>query len=628
MAILKRAGFVCALLSCLQAVAAELDVIPVQLTDSASKNSSATDYQAPNIVLLLADDLGFSDIGAFGSEVSTPNIDALAARGMMFSNYHTGASCAPTRAMLMTGISSHRAGLGNMPESLPSEARGVAEYSGHLRRGIPTVADHLSERGYRTYMAGKWHLGKEPDTLPSARGFDRTFVLADTGADNWEQRPYLPMYDKANWYADGQPTTLPDDFYSSKTLVDKTIEFINTGIDTDIETNSRAPFFAYVAFQAVHIPVQAPKEFTDKYLHTYTEGWSELRKQRYQGAIDAGVIQAGLTLEKMNTTADWDALTTAEKRYEAKSMAVYAGMIEAMDFHIGRLIEHLKATGQFDNTVFVFTSDNGAEPSDPLDLDASPIGGRYFKNWLKNTGYSTQYKTLGEKGSYNVIGPSFASAAVSPLSFYKFFNGEGGMRVPLIIAGPAVSSGLTRPGLAGPGQDNKARSISEAFTFVTDLVPTMLSIANAEPIAMAEGKSLIPIISGTADRVRSDSDTVGFELGGNMAFFQGDYKLIRNRGPVGDNEWHLYNIQQDPTESSDLRAQLPERFATMKTGYKQYALDHGVLEMPENYDQRKQLTINATSRALKVAAPFLVLGSAIFILLLILGIRYRRRNHA
>lgn len=616
MATRKRAGLICALLSalaCLPSGADELDAIPAQLTDGESSSASTND-PAPNIILLLADDLGFSDIGAFGSEVSTPNIDALAARGLRFTNYHTAPSCAPTRAMLMTGISSHRAGLGNMPESLPTEAQGLAEYSGYLRTGIPTVADHLKEKGYRTYMVGKWHLGKEPDTLPSARGFDRTFILADTGADNWEQRPYLPIYDNANWYADGQPTTLPDDFYSSKTLVDKTISFINSDVDVD----SRAPFFAYVAFQAVHIPVQAPKEFTAKYLDTYADGWSKLRQQRYQGAIDAGVIQPGLTLEEMNTTADWNALTDEEKRYAAKSMAVYAGMIEAMDFHIGRLIEHLKATGQYDNTLFVFTSDNGAEPSDPLDQDVSPVGGRYFRNWLQNAGYSTQYETLGEKGSYNVIGPSFASAAVSPLSFYKFFNGEGGMRVPLIIAGPSVS----------PGRDSNARAISGAFTFVTDLVPTMLGIANAEPIATAEGKSLLPIITGKTDRVRNDSDTLGFELGGNMAFFQGDYKLIRNRGPVGDNEWHLYNIQQDPTESTDLRAELPERFAAMKVGYDQYALEHGVLEMPEGYDQRQQLAINATWRALKVAAPSLVLGGAIFVLLLVLGIRSRRRRHA
>lgn len=603
-----RAGAISLLLIWRPAVAAQ-DTSQVEFAPSAAINTPA-----PNIVLLLADDLGFSDIGAFGSEISTPNIDALAARGVMFSNYHTASSCAPTRAMLMTGISSHRAGLGNMPESLPPETQGIAEYSGYLRTGIPTVADRLGEHGYRTYIAGKWHLGKEPDTLPSARGFDRTFILADSGADNWEQKPYLPIYEKANWFADGQPTKLADDFYSSKTLVDKTIEFIDAGNDAD----NSSPFFAYVAFQAVHIPVQAPKEFTDKYLDTYTQGWSALRKQRYQGAVDAGVIQPGLTLEDMNTTADWDALTADEKRYEAKSMAVYAGMIEAMDFHIGRLIKHLKATGQFENTVFVFTSDNGAEPSDPLDDKANPLVARTFGYWLENTGYATEYETLGEKGSYNVIGPSFASAAVSPLSFYKFFNGEGGMRVPLIIAGPGVN--------AAPG--GAELPISNAFTFVTDLVPTMLSMANAQPIQQAEGKSLIPIITCQADRVRSEADTLGFELGGNKAFFQGDYKLIRNRGPVGDDEWHLYNILLDPTEHTDLRLTYPTRFADMKAGYAQYAIDHGVLEMPEDYDQRAQVGVNRIRKIAQAAAPHLILGLAVFLLLVIIGIRYWRRRRA
>jgi arylsulfatase A-like enzyme len=333
-------------------------------------------------------------------------------------------------------------------------------------------------------------------------------------------------------------------------------------------------------------------------------------------------IQAGLTLENMNTTADWDALTDAEKRYKAKSMAVYAGMIEAMDFHIGRLINHLKATGEFNNTLFVFTSDNGAEPSDLFDTDDSPVGARYMRNWLERTGYSTQYATLGEKSSYNLIGPSFASAAVSPLSFYKFFNGEGGMRVPLIIAGPA-----SNPEQTIAGQERTKHKISNAFTFVTDLVPTMLGMANAEPMPSAEGISLIPIMTGEVDRVRDDTDTVGFELGGNMAFFQSDYKLISNRGPVGDNEWHLYNIQQDPTESHDLREVLPARFTNMKAGYAQYALDNGVLEMPEAYDQRRQVAVNATRKTLKKLAPFILLGAGIIVLLVGLGIRYWRQRH-
>tara|TARA_R110002072_G_scaffold64_13_gene494 strand:- start:30634 stop:32394 length:1761 start_codon:yes stop_codon:yes gene_type:complete len=565
--------------------------------------ASMAEPTPPNIVLILADDLGFSDLGAFGSEVSTPNIDGLASRGVMFTNYHTAASCAPTRAMLMTGISSHRAGMGNMPESLAPEHQGTPEYAGQLRAGVPTVADQLRQRGYRTYMAGKWHLGKTAETLPSARGFDRTFILADTGADNWEQRPYLPIYDRANWYADGQPTTLPKDFYSSKTLVDKTIEFV--------DTNQSDPFFAYVAFQAVHIPVQAPKEFTDKYLNTYNDGWNALRQQRYEGAISAGVMPPGLNLEKMNTTQDWDALTPEQQRYEAKTMAVYAGMIEAMDFHIGRLIQHLKDTGKYENTLFIFTSDNGAEPSDMLDESQSAFVRYSFGSWIESTGYSTEYETLGEIGSYNMIGPSFASAAVSPLSFYKFFNGEGGMRVPLIIAGPKVTQNAP---------------ISEAFTFVTDLVPTILGIADAEPIKSAEGKSLIPILGGNASRVRTDTETVGFELGGNKTFFKGDYKLVLNRGPVGDNKWHLFNIKTDPAESQDLRLAQPDRLADMLSGYEQYALDHGVIEMLEGYDQRGQISLNRFTERAERYGPSVGLIVLAILLLVFIGWMYWRRN--
>jgi arylsulfatase A-like enzyme len=566
----------------------------------------ASDTPKPNIVLLLADDLGFTDVGAFGSEISTPNIDVLARQGRMFSNYHTASSCAPTRAMLMSGLSSHQAGLGNMPESLAPEMRGNPEYSGFLRPGIPTIAEHLQEGGYKTYVAGKWHLGATPDTLPSARGFDKTFILADTGGDNWEQKPYLPIYDQANWYADGERTTLPDDFYSSKTLIDKTIDFI------DSDSND-APFFAYVAFQAVHIPVQAPVEFTNKYLETYKAGWSELRRQRYKGAIKAGIVPEGLELEEMATTEDWNTLSAEEQRYEAKSMAVYAGMVEAMDFHIGRLIEHLKATGQYDNTLFIFTSDNGAEPSDTLGRNASSITRRYFSWWLSQNNYNTDYETLGEKGSYNMIGASFASAAASPLSFYKFYNGEGGMRVPLIISGPGVNSELP---------------ISRAFTFVTDIVPTVLGIANADPIPGAIGKSLVPLLNGTAESNRDANDGVGFELGGNATYFLGDYKLVLNRGPVGDNEWHLYNIVQDPTERKDLKNLEPELFTDLKTRYEAYAKEHGVLEVPPGYDQRMQVARNQARALLQEAVPIMMAITAAIVIGLIFLIRIWRSRRA
>ncbi|HCG70472.1 MAG TPA: arylsulfatase, partial [Gammaproteobacteria bacterium] len=230
--------------------------------------------QPPNIVLVLADDLGFADLGSYGSEIQTPNIDQLAASGLRFSNFHVAASCAPTRAMLMTGLDSHSVGVANIPEAIPEDQAHAPAYQGVLDTDVPTVAEMLRQAGYRTLMSGKWHLGMADAERPSQRGFDRTFMLADTGADNWRQRSYLPIYAEANWFEDGEPTSLPEDFYSSKHLVDKAIE--------QIGSESEQPFFTYLAFQAVHIPVQAPAEFRDKYLQTYVHGWHALRSARSQ----------------------------------------------------------------------------------------------------------------------------------------------------------------------------------------------------------------------------------------------------------------------------------------------------------------------------------------------------------
>ena len=244
----------------------------------------ASQTTRPNIVLLLADDLGFSDLGSYGSEIDTPNIDRLAASGMRFSNFHVAASCAPTRAMLMTGLDSHTVGVANI-EAIPEDQAHAPAYQGVLQTNIPTIAEMLQDAGYRTLMSGKWHLGFSDGEKPSQRGFDRTLMLADTGADNWRQRSYLPIYTEANWFEDGEPTTLPEDFYSSEYLVNKAIEYIGD--------QAQEPFFAYVAFQAVHIPVQAPAAFRDKYLQTYTGGWHDLRTARSEGLARTGILPAG-----------------------------------------------------------------------------------------------------------------------------------------------------------------------------------------------------------------------------------------------------------------------------------------------------------------------------------------------
>ena len=568
---------------------------PAENTVPASQPTASTD-QRPNIVLVLADDLGFTDLASYGSEIKTPTIDALAQQGVQFTNYHTAANCAPARAMLLTGVDNHLAGVPNIPEMLSPEQRRHAHYQGVLGNNVVTVATLLEEAGYHTYMAGKWHLGVTPGKLPSQRGFERTVALADSGADNWEQRPYIPLYDDANWYADGQAYELPEDFYSSRFIVDKSIEFIDSNI-----ADGR-PFFAYLPFQAVHIPVQAPQAFIDPYMGVYDSGWDALREQRRKRAIELGIVKEDAGMVRMPTTGDWDLLNEEQRRYEAKRMAVYAGMVEAMDFHMGRLVAYLKETGQYDNTLFIFTSDNGAEasgPADPLDFPT--------RRMTSSLGYHTDYETLGLKGSYNTISPSFASAAASPLAYYKFYVGEGGMRVPLIIAGEA----LPAKGV-----------LSHAFSYVTDITPTILSLTGVpapgerhagRPIEPMIGRDLAPLLLNPAERVYGPRDAVGYELAGHAALFRGDYKIVFNRGPLGDDQWRLFNIVEDPGESRDLAREMPARLQQMLSAYERYTRENMVLPVPAGFDNYKQLVINTLHARLRT--PFLILLLAVLVLL-------------
>ena len=567
------------------------------LLGSTSIICSAMATERPNIVLIVADDLGFTDTAPYGGEVNTPTISQLAQQGIQFTNYHTAASCAPTRAMLLTGVDSHLAGVPNIPEAIPPEQAKHDHYQGSLSHNVVTVASLLQASGYHTYMSGKWHLGKEKHQLPFYRGFERTVSMSDTGADNWEQKPYLPIYKKANWTADGEEFQLPNDFYSSRFLVDKTIEFI------DSNAGDEQPFFAYIPFQAVHIPVQAPKEFSDRYLETYKEGWEFLRKSRQANAKALGIVPADSDMVTMHTNSDWDALSEDDKRYNVKRMAVYAGMIEAMDFHIGRLVDHLKNTGQFENTIFIFTSDNGSEYN-----GQDRAQGMMQRFAMSLQGYSIDYDTLGEKGSFNTIGPSFASASAGPLAYYKFYAGEGGMRVPLIIASEAIS---------------KSARITNAFTYVTDITPTILDLTDTKapaqrfggrPVETISGRSLAPLLNQESDRIYQSTDYVGYELGGHAALFQGDYKIVFNRGPAGDNQWRLYNIVRDPGETRDLSSELPQQLQAMLGNFEQYKRDNKVLPIPEDYDSVKQTGLNGARKLLKPGLTILLLAGFILVM--------------
>ena len=414
-------------------------------------NTAAAEKKRPNIVILLADDWGYSDIGSFGSEIRTPNIDALAKAGVRFSDFHVAGTCSPTRAMLQTGISNHRAGLGNMPETIPPEHVGKPGYDTVLNNRVVTMASLFSDAGYRTYLTGKWHLGKTADKMPTARGYDHAFSLADAGADNFEQRPIEGLYDAADWTEDGKPATLPKDFYSSRFVVDKMIDYIDTG------RSSGKPFFASVNFLANHIPVQAPDAYIARYAASYDGGWARLRQTRRDRAVALGIVPTGSGMVTMGTTPDWNGLSAEKRAAEARAMAAYGGMAEAADAQIGRLIAHLKATGDYDNTIFVFLSDNGAEPTDPMATWLSRLN-----SWAH---YDMSPASQGRRGSLTSIGPGWASAAASPLRGYKFSAGEGGLRVPLIIAWPA------NPAF-------KAGAIAGRLAYVTDIAPTLLALAD------------------------------------------------------------------------------------------------------------------------------------------------------
>ena len=530
---------------------------------------SAQQSDRPNIVLILADDLGYTDISPFGSEISTPNIARLAGEGLSFTNYHTAGSCAPARAMLLTGVDSHRNGVPNIPEALPAEQMAYDHYQGVLNDKVVTLANVLQAGGYHTYMTGKWHLGHTPELLPSARGFDRTIAMADTGADNWEQRTYLPIYDQANWYADGAEHTLPDDFYSSEYFIDKTIEFIASNAEDD------QPFFAYVPFQAVHMPVQAPREFSDKYAGVYDEGWTVMRENRRLAAEEAGVIPEGTEAVVTPGTLIWDNLTEEQRRHHARRMEVYAGMVDAMDMHIGRLMDYLESIGEYDNTIFVFTSDNGAEGSNII----LPNGGSALSPWFDIVGYNSNYETLGERNSWNAIGPSNATIAASPLTYYKFHANEGGLRVPLVMSGP---------GIGGQG------GMTDEFVFVTDLAPTILNLVGVdihdgswlgrevEPIV---GADFSEFLAGASSQVHDDFDSIGYELGGNSALFKGDYKIVINRTGQSETEWHLFNIRTDPGETRDLAQEQPALLEEMLADYESYVQANNVLPMPEGYNR-------------------------------------------
>ena len=529
-------------------------------------SAAQTVGKRPNIVVILADDMGYSDMGMFGSEIKTPNLDALALSGTRFTNFYTHASCSPSRSMFLSGVDTHLNGLGNMDEWTAPNQVGKDGYEGNLNNKVVTIPQLLKETGYHTYMVGKWHLGKSPDKIPAARGFERDFTLLDGMGSYWDMTNMTALVPNSVFTEDGKYLTkLPKNYYATETYTDKLINFIDAG------RADGKPFFAYVSHQAPHDPYHLPKNWRNRHVGQYDYGWDMLRIQRLKKQKELGIIPESATLaERMWFVPEYALLAPATRAVIGRKMELYAGLVENLDFHIGRLVDHLKKIGEYENTIFIVFGDNGAEGNDLGAMIAGTPGTRdylYFAaKWSNN-----DIGAWGDPGSYVGYGPGWAQVSMTPFSQYKGWLAEGGVRNALIVTGPVNKL--------------KKGGINHGLMSVADIMPTLLDIAgtsypknyNGNELPPMIGKSWTKVLAGEAESPRAKEDYIAWELFGNRAVRQGDWKLRWEFTPLGKSDWELFNVAVDPAERNDLASANPDKVKEMLLLWDDYVKKNNVI---------------------------------------------------
>ena len=525
--------------------------------EQAAPAATVAEDARPNILYILADDLGYSDLGIFGSEIPTPNLDALAANGLLLTEFYANLTCSPTRAELMSGMDSHLAGLGVMGAPAREDQKNQSGYLGYLNFRVASLADLLTDAGYNTYMTGKWHLGGDVDTGPRARGFKKSFVSLDGAAHlgGWDWRGPQPAD-----YRDGDELVhVGDDFYTTRFYTERMLQYI----EEDRADNK--PFFAYLAYTAPHWPLQAPKESIARFKGQYDAGYEALYASRFARSKELGLIPADAEpIPDTRYNPRWDTLSTEAKQIEARHMEIYAAMVSDLDTYIGQVVAYLKEIDEFDNTFIMFMSDNGAESS-RRDL-APPIRD------LIGTAYDHSLENLGSATSYIMYGANWASASATPFFRHKATAFEGGIHVPAFVH----FSGKVAAG-----------SRSSGFGTVMDLLPTFLALAGTEhpgtsyrgqEVLPATGRSLLPLLTGEVEGVHTADEVIGWELYGHRSVRQGEWKIVWDQAlPADQRRWQMFNIDQDPFEQNDLSTTMPEKFADMLTRWEAYASANGVI---------------------------------------------------
>jgi len=510
-----------------------------------AESNADTSKRPPNVIVILADDMGFSDLSCYGSEINTPNIDKLAENGIRFTQFYNAARCCPTRASLLTGVYPHQAGLGGMVNKNKDVEEGP--YQGYLSKNSVTIAEVLKNAGYYTALSGKWHVGEERPNWPIDRGFDNHYGLV-SGAMNYFDVTRVKKEGNHRVFVEDSTEFIPkdDNFYMTNAITDNAIKYLRKA------EKKGQPFFMYLAYTAPHWPLHALEEDIDLFKGKYMAGWDKLRAERFERMREMGIINQEWELsERTEDIPAWDELTQEQKERMDQLMAIYAAMIHRLDIGIGDVMKQVEAMGELENTVVMFLSDNGG--SGEYDVFGTDFWGNFWDGEA----------APGSVDSFHTLGSAWANLNNTPFRYYKKDVHEGGIATPMIVSWPGY--------IVNPG------SISHHTGHINDVMTTICDITGAKypeiykgnEIIPMQGKSLAPILNG---EILKDSNPIFFEHNGNRAVRQGDWKIVSRKG----TPWELYNLRENRTETNNVIESHKELANDLMKRYESWAKEVGV----------------------------------------------------
>ena len=504
---------------------------------------SCENTEKKNVIIILADDLGYTDLSCFGSEISTPNIDNLASDGVIFTNYYSSPLCAPSRAMLLSGNDNHVAGIGI--QAFRSKDYG---YEGILSERVAIIPEILKSNGYRTFMSGKWHIGGDP----ISRGFDDTFVLLPGAFTHYDNNKPIKGYPDSAFSLNGKRILWDEGKYSTDEYTDRFINYIDKSDDS--------PFFGYLSLTAPHWPLQVDKKFSDKYRGLYDSGYEDIKISRLNKIKNKQLIDIKEEHFKVKEfRSEWENLSDEGRKIESRKMEIYAGMIDNLDHNVGRIITHLKNKNKLENTIIIFMSDNGAAAED---FYYNQTYGPYIQDK-----FSYEYDDMGKPESFISLGKNWADMITNPFNLYKGYTSSGGMRSPLIISGISTE-----------------KKVSKEFITLLDIAPTIYSITNSlypkifheKTIQKPIGASIIPYLNGEDIEIHDKDYVFSFEHSGNAVLIKNKWKIVNKTSPFNNNNFDLYHLD-DISESNNLKEKEEIIYNDLLKEWKKYSLSKKII---------------------------------------------------